>query len=501
MLNPLRSIGKELMDLIDSRHYFVIHAARQSGKTTLLLELTDKINAEGKYHALYCSLECLQGITAVERGIPSIVKKIKSDLEDYALPGGFAKDADFEDIDGLLKKALTSYCHSLGKPLVLFFDEADCLSNGTLISFLRQLRNGFVSRARVPFVHSLALVGMRNIRDYKAKIRDDRETLGSSSPFNIVKESFSLSTFTHSEVSELYSQHTAATGQIFEQQAVDYIFEQTDGQPWLVNAIACECIEKICKKDYSIPITQEMAKTAINTLVLNRPTHFDSLMERLKEERVRKIIEPLILGENVDVTTDDYLYVRDLGLIKEFNKSVIPSNLIYSEVIVRFINQTAQEAIKNSKPNFTLPKYIVKNKIDINYLLKDFQAFWRENSDIWVDLYEEGFFQYKEAAPHLVLQAFLQRVLNGGGNISREMALGKKRADICIEWEGQKYPIEIKLLKNEKTVPDGLAQLSEYMEKCGTKEGWLVVFDKNSEKSWDDKLYVKEQGQITVFGC
>jgi hypothetical protein len=503
MLDPLRNIGNELMDLIENEQYFVIHAARQSGKTTLLWELTDKINAEGKYYALYCSLEKIQGIIEAKEAMPEIIDVLKIAFYGSNIPDGklFAKEPSNIGFTSLLQFELSKINKILDKPLIIFFDEADCLSNGTLISFLRQLRDGFVSRANIPFIHSIALVGMRNIRDYKAKIRDDKETLGSSSPFNIVSESFNLSTFTHSEVAELYNQHTTATGQTFEPQTVDYIFEQTSGQPWLVNAIARECIGNICKKDYSIPITQEMAKTAINTLVLNRPTHFDSLLERLKEPRVSKIIKPLILGENVDVSTDDYLYARDLGLIKESDKGVIPSNLIYSEVIVRFVNQTMQETIKSSKPNFVLPKYIVNNKIDINYLLKDFQSFWRENSEIWTDIYEEGFYQYKEAAPHLTLQAFLQRVLNGGGHISREMALGKKRADICIEWNGQKYPIEIKILKNEKTVLDGLAQLSEYMDRCGAKEGWLVVFDKGAEKSWDEKLYVQEHGQITVFGC
>ncbi|GBU25059.1 hypothetical protein R83H12_01698 [Fibrobacteria bacterium R8-3-H12] len=502
MLDPLRGLCKELMDLIDSKQYFVIHAARQSGKTTLLLELADKINAEGKYYALYCSLEGVQSFTDPEKGIPAVVKSIKDSISNYEIPNRFAENADYSDAANVLKASLVAYCKTLGKPLVIFFDEADCLSNGTLITFLRQLRYGYVSRGRVPFVSSVALVGMRNIRDYKARIRPESETLGSSSPFNIVSESLSLKNFTKEDVAELYSQHTKETGQIFEPQAVDYIYEQTQGQPWLVNAAARECVEKICKKDYTIPITSEMASTAINNIILARGTHFDSLMERLREERIRKVIQPLILGEEADRTTDNYLYAKDLGLIREFNGKVEPANPIYAEVIIRTITCTAQEAIKNSKPNSELPKYVVGGKIDINNLLKEFQSFWRENSEIiWDELYEEGLREYKEASPHLVLQAFLQRVINGGGHISREMALGKKRADICIEWEGQKYPIEIKILRNSNSIPDGLVQLSAYIERCGTDRGWLVVFDRGSEKSWEEKLYIKECEKITVFGC
>jgi hypothetical protein len=507
MLDPLRGIGKELMNLIEQEDYFVLHAARQSGKTTLLLELTDKINAEGKYYALYCSLEGLQAFTEPEIGTSKIVQKMESYIKNQDLPKGFAKEADYNRTTDVLKDSLVDYCRSLDKPLVILFDEADCLSNGTLITFLRQLREGFVYRAKVPFVHSIALVGMRNIRDYKAHIRPDSETLGSTSPFNIVTEAMTLENFTKDDVTEFYNQHTTETGQVFESAAADYIFEQTQGQPWLVNAVAREAVEKICKSDYSTVITQDIAKQAIQNIILARGTHFDSLMERLKEERVRNVIQPLILGEEVDRTTDNYLYAKDLGLIRDFNGKVEPSNPIYAEVIIRAITCTAQEAIKNSKPNSDLPKYIKAGKIDINHLLKDFQSFWRENSEIiWDELYEEGFREYKEASPHLVLQAFLQRVINGGGHISREMALGKKRVDICVEWKNQKYPIELKIYKGTKTIKDSTEQILDYMDKIGSKEGWVVIFDRTPKKSWSKKLYVKEVKQsagkkITIFGC
>jgi len=508
MLDPFRNIGKELANLINRENYFVLHAARQSGKTTLLLELVDKINAEGKYYALYCSLESAQGTKEPSDGIPAIVKTIKSSVTICGLPPGFAKNADYEDYTNVLKNSFIEYCRTLNKPLVVFFDEADCLNEGALITFLRQLREGFVSRARVPFIHSLALVGMRNIRDYKVKIRPDKETLGSSSPFNIVKEALTLRNFTKQEIAKLYSQHTKLTKQVFKKDAIEYIFEQTQGQPWLVNAVACECVEKICKLKYSISITKDMAQQAIHNIILARGTHFDSLMERLKEARVRKIIEPLILGNNLAVNriSDDYLYTRDLGLIREVGKGAVePANKIYAEVMVRYLSYTFQENFKTEMPNANLPKYIKAGKIDINALLKEFQSFWCENSEIWVKKYKKNLYQYDEAAPHLVIQAFLQRVINGGGDIIREMALGKNRCDICVKWKEQKYPIELKLYENNKTAENSLKQIWKYMERVRSKEGWIVIFDRTPKKSWDKKLYVKEikkaGKKVTVFGC
>ena len=488
--------------LIDMEQYFVIHAARQSGKTTYLLDLTHKVNVEGKYHAAYCSLEGLQEITEAKEGIPLVIGCIKQALKNCNIPKHevFAENADYFNFTGVLNAELNDYCKILDKPLVIFFDEADCLSEGTLISFLRQLRLGYVNRVLTPFIHSVALVGMRNIRDYKALIRSEKETLGSASPFNIVTETFTLKNFTKEEITSLYQQHTNDTGQLFEDESIDLVFEQTQGQPWLVNAIAREVITKILDFDYSKAVTAAMVQTAIQTIILRRDTHIDSLLERLKEERVRRVIEPMLSGEVFfDRLSDDYQYVIDLGLIKSIRGQIQPSNPVYAEVIARTLSFDAQEKFMYEKPNAEIPRYLKNGGIDVDYLLQEFQQFWRENSDIWIER-----FHYKEAAPHLILMAFLQRVLNGGGQIIREMAAGTKRTDLCIVFEGNKYPIELKVRYGDKTLTDGVEQTMQYMETFGCTDGWLVIFDRRPEISWDEKIYMKketiEEKTVTVIG-
>ena len=506
MLDPFRDIGDELAGLINKKQYFVIHAARQSGKTTLLKALTRMMNVQGKYYALYCSLEAIDGLPDPKDGIPEIVRKIAANIRNQGLPKGFALDADYENFTDVLNDSFVDYCRSLDKPLLVFFDEADCLCDGTLVSFLRQLREGYINRSDVPFVHSLALVGMRNLRDYKSQIRPDSQTLESASPFNIVTKFFNLRNFTKTEVSELYAQHTTETEQIFEPEAVDFVSEQTQGQPWLVNAIARECVEEICKNDYTIPITQEMAKKAIHNMVLARGTHFDSLIKRLKEPRIREVIEPLILGEEVKKhTSDDYLYAMDLGLIRDNNGNTEPANPIYAELIVRTLNWDVQDSITKTYQNYTAPRYLKDGKIDMDFLLKDFQSYWRENSEIWISRYKKDYYEYDEAATHLVLQAFLQRVINGGGQIIREMALGTKRADLCVIYDGNKYPIELKILQNIRSHSESLEQILTYMDKVGSDIGWLVIFDRDTKKSWDEKIYMREESvngkKIVVAGC
>jgi hypothetical protein len=60
-----------------------------------------------------------------------------------------------------------------------------------------------------------------------------------------------------------------------------------------------------------------------------------------------------------------------------------------------------------------MPRYPKDRQIDMDYLLRDFRQFWHANGDAWLkrcDDYPE------EAALHLVMMTFLQRVVNGGRN-------------------------------------------------------------------------------------
>jgi hypothetical protein len=488
--------------LINMKQYFVIHAARQSGKTTYLKDLTQRLNAEARYYTLYCSLEDLQNVTETEKGIAAIVGCIALALERSTIPFTYNERYEEEKVRrpyALLNIFLTDLAGSLDKPLVIFFDEADCLSEGTLISFLRQLRRGYNDRSTSPFVHSVALVGMRNIRDYKAHVRPDSESLGSASPFNIVKKSLTLKNFTKEEIRQLYQQHTDETGQIFEEAAVELVWQQTQGQPWLVNAVACEVVEEILQFDYTQPVTAQLIAKAVHTLILRRDTHIDSLLERLKEERVRKIMEPIIMGEDIyDRTSDDFQYVMDLGLISTARRELAPANPIYAEVIARTLTYSMQQKLIEDRSTYSAPHYMKNGRIDMDFLLRDFQQFWREHSDIWTTK-----FDYAEAAPHLILMAFLQRVVNGGGQLIREMAAGTGRLDICLVYEGQKYPIELKLWRGEKSLEAGVEQTLRYMDVYGATEGWLALFDR-TQTPWDEKIYMERRAldgkTVTIVG-
>ncbi len=481
-LVPVLERLPQLPRLIATKQFFVIHAARQSGKTTLLNALEQELNAKKEVVAVYCSLETVQGITEAEKGVPAIVNAILNGLLWHPVFKTQPRPAvDVAAYTMVVNSLLSQLAQAAGKPLVVLFDEADCLSGQTLISFLRQLRDGYVNRIRSPFPISIALVGMRNIRDYKAKVRPDSETLGSASPFNIVTKALTLTNFTRPEIAALYGQHTTETGQVFEEAALDRVLHWSCGQPWLVNALARECVEELLKTDFTQPVTGALIDQAAEVLLRRRDTHIDSLLERLKEPRVRKIVEPVILGreEAFDLLSDDCRYVLDLGILKQERGVLLPANPIYAEVILRTLAYNTQQQMTRMIPQ---APWINGDRLDMTGMLKAFQGFWRENSEIWQERYE-----YREAAPHIILQAFLQRVINGGGQIVREFALGRQRLDLLVCWQGNRYALELKM-KNQYRPESAHEQLFGYLDRMGLTEGWLAVFDRDPSVSWEAKL-------------
>jgi hypothetical protein len=330
----------EARRLIEEGRYFVVHAPRQSGKTTTLATLARQLTAEGEYLALRFSCERARGAgddyEAAQRDILSAIRGAASAerLAPELLPPNPWPEPS---AGSLLVEALSEWAATCPLPLVLFFDEIDALRGNSLISVLSQLRDGYTARPS-PFPHSVVLCGLRDVRDYKAASGGDPERLGTASPFNIKAASLRLNDFNVGEVATLYEQHTAETGQEFTEQAVQRAFEASQGQPWLANALAYETT-RVMDIPPPEPITDTHMEHAVERLIVSRATHLDSLVARLHEPRVQRIIEPLIAGElpAIDPTYDEDLsYLRDLGLISHAQPLQV-ANPIYQEVILRVL--------------------------------------------------------------------------------------------------------------------------------------------------------------------
>ena len=512
-LPPLQRLDMEdVLRLIAQMRYFVLHAPRQTGKTSVLLALQEYLNARGDVRALYVNVEGGQAAREnMVEGIATIVRNSAAQAQDR-LGDDRALILANEILavygpTNALSEFLRRWCNAQAKPTVLLIDEIDTLIGDTLVAVLRQLRAGYTNRPE-HFPSSVILCGVRDVHDYRLQGDDGKPLVTGGSAFNISAKSLRLGNFVRQEIETLYQQHTATTGQAFVPDAIELVWQLTNGQPWLVNALANEvCFEMKAGRDRSLTISTEMIQQAKENLILRRVTHLDQLTDKLKEARVRRVIEAVLSEANSvrSIPPDDVDYVRDLGLIRTAQQIVI-ANPIYQEIIPRTLTYSTQLTISESSVWYVRPDH----SLDMEKLLAAFQQFFRENVESWLER-----FDYKEAGPQLLLQAFLQRIVNGGGAIVREYGLGRGRTDLLVIWplipddspyspnpHKQRAVIELKLLHKtlEKTISEGIVQTRTYMESCGASEGHLVVFDRTSQKPWSKKIFKRVRAGITVWG-
>jgi hypothetical protein len=472
----------DALRLIAQGQYFVVHAPRQSGKTTTLLALTRDLRTKGERLALYvsCGSAAAAGddYAAAER---QVLAAIRDAAFDEDLPPELQPPDPWPAAPSgrRLNRSLSRWAASCPLPIVLFLDEIDALTDASLISVLQQIRDGFPKRPR-QFPASVVLCGLRDVRDYKAASGADPSRLGTASPFNIKVASLRVEDFTRQQVADLYGQHTAETGQEFTAEATNRAFGYTNGQPWLVNALAREITEEM-RIEPPVPIIATHVDEAKERLILARATHLDSLIARLHEPRVQRVIEPLLAGliSAGDGTYDeDMSYVRDLGLVAP-GKPIAVANPIYREVIARVLSARAEDAITVKPRSYLLPD----GRLDFRKVLEEFTAFWRAHGDVLT-----SDVSYHEAAPQLVLMAWLQRIVNGGGYVEREYGVGRGRIDLLVrkpygDGQTQLEAVELKVWRPgaHDPLPDGLAQLDTYLAQLGLDTGTLIIFDRRKE--------------------
>ena len=324
-------------------------------------------------------------------------------------------------------------------------------------------------------------------------------------PFNIAAKSLRLGDFSREQTQALLGQHTEETGQAFAPEALEAVWTQTRGQPWLVNALAYgACFEnRALREDRSRTVTADDIAAVREELIVNRVTHLDYLAgQAARGPRAGRVIEPMLSGADRHAFTDrDIAYTRDLGLVAR-DAPLRVANPIYAEVLPRELAWVVQETLDVSPPRYVR----TDGSLDAELLMEEFQSFFRRHSEHW-----RNRFAYEEAWPQLLLQAYLQRVVNGGGRIEREYALGSGRVDLLIVWpladRVQEFVVECKVVPAhdglERVVDEGVEQTARYVDRCAAEAGHLVVIDRREQRSWEDKVFHRRPGgaaPVDVWG-
>ena len=497
-LPPLSRVNlREVLTLVEDGKFFVLHAPRQTGKTSALLALRDLLNRgeHGEYRCVYISLEMLR--TAGEdsgrmaRGLLGAFDLAeRSDLGSDFVGRHRRELLESFDPEDVLHALLRLWAAADSRALVLLLDEVDTLSGKPLFDVLAQLRSGYALARPREFPQSVVLCGLRDIHDYRAGSMSGGQPASrpSGSPFNIKAKSLRLGDFTGDEVAALLAQHTEETGQAFAPEAVEAVFEQTQGQPWLVNALAREiCFEEGgpgLDRDHMVIAADVMV--ARETLIVRREAHIDQLADRLRDPRIRRVVEPMLAGsEGGKLEDDDIRYAEDLGLV--VRRPLRIANPIYREVVPRVLTGTAEELI----PHRTAWYVDERGELSMGRLMRAFQEYFREHAEHWPHR-----FDYEEPWAQLLLQTFLHRIVNARGGVDREYGLGSGRVDLFIRWpvSGRgvtRHVVECKVVRRgrwDRAVVAGVGQVREYLERTSAATGHVVVFDQRKGRSWKERL-------------
>ncbi|WP_242470671.1 hypothetical protein [Thiocystis violacea] len=190
---------------------------------------------------------------------------------------------------------------------------------------------------------------------------------------------------------------------------------------------------------------------------------------------MRRIIEPMLGGTALgEAFEEDRGYLVDLGLLRRDGAGgLVIANPIYREVLPRALASGPQDSLPRIAPTWLDPD----GRLDPERLLDAFLAFWCQHGE---PLLKSA--PYHEIAPHLVLMAFLHRVVNGGGTLEREYAIGRGRMDLCLRHGGVTLGMELKVWRDGRPDPlaEGLDQLDGYLAGLGLDQGWLVIFDRRA---------------------
>jgi len=466
----------KLMALVEKKKYFVINRPRQFGKTTTLNFLAQRLQASGKYAPALISFEDFthRANIAEAQFYQKIANRIVAELARTATGTLGAKLSapaigDWDDFFNWLREI----CQS--RKLVLLIDEIDAAPETVVIGFLAGLRQMYLQRSRKPALpapHAVALAGVHDIKNLKARYRNATQAIGSASPFNIAVN-YELPAFSRENVRQYYLQHSAATGQFFDDAVIGRVHEVTNGHPWLVSMLAKLLVENIAPNRKQ-RIRLDHAERAIQELLAAPNPNFDSLFKNARQERLFPIVLDLLQGRpyRYNLLDDDIRFGVTYGMFAGKNRQLILANPIYAQALYQHLEK---ELKRSEVREIVAANHFVDRHgyLDFRRLLDKFQAFMKAKGAT-VSKHRD----FHEATGQLLLLSYLDLLVNGKGWTFKEPQSGDGRIDVVCCYGRQKEIVELKLWYGARRYQAGLAQLARYLDREGLDRGYLFVFDR-----------------------
>jgi len=463
-------------ELIEKGTYFVINRPRQCGKTTLLHFLRRRIMDSSSYFPALLSFELFAQRAEMPeaefyRQLANLVfKETRFASEGKQLPPEINDRFAFFDW-------LRRLCQPRPKKLVLLIDEIDAVPETVVIGFLANLRAMYLDRQREPAPHSIALAGVHDIKNLKARYRDETRSLGSASPFNIAID-YHLPPFSLANIRQYYLEHTQETGQQFEDAVFSRVHHVTNGHPWLVSVLAKIMVkELVLNRKETISLSH--AEAAIQRLIASRNANFESLYNNARKPEILPVVLDLLTGRRreFNIHADNIDLGVSYGIFSEASQQLVLGNPIYAQVLYKHFKEELEgEDIQKLVEGNRL--HSRNGVLDFPRVLEKFQAFMKAKGTTLVKHPT-----FKEATAQLLFLSYLDLLVNGKGWTFKEVPSGKGRIDVLCVYGQQKEVVELKLWYGARRYSEGLDQLAGYLESENLKRGYLLVFDRREKKT------------------
>ena len=480
---------KAVESLIDKGRYFTINRARQYGKTTMLQTIRRRLSDQ--YLIIKTSFEGLGDESF--KGEEAFVKMFRGRLQREMGPEGdnsqlmsIWKDDSISDFDKL-SKAISNFCKSYQKPIVLLIDEVDKSSdNQTFISFIGMLRDLYLQRGENGMdstFHSVILAGVYDIKNLKLKLRPDAEKKYNS-PWNIAADFNVDMTFHPEEIAQMLSDYENDVHTGMDIKAIsEEIYKFTTGYPFLVSYI-CKKIDE----DFGQEWTSESIVKAVKVLVQGNSTLMDDLSKNLENNAEFREFMYSVSVNSVSYSFSLLNPMVNMGnmfsYIRNKEGRVAIHNLIFEEAL--FLYFTLDYTIKNSiKLSPFQLNYVRNGKLNMEHVVTRF-------ADLMHQEYRKNDEEFLERQGRLVFLSFLKPIINGTGFYYVEpQTRDNRRMDLVVTYDKQEFIIELKIWHGDKYEEKGRDQLSEYLAIRGMDEGYLVTFDfspnrQDAEPQWID---------------
>ena len=494
--NVANTKGQDIKTMVDLGRYFSIFAPRQSGKTTFFEDFCSRLETDPTYIPILLSFQNFKSLdTATFYGriqknlVEQLVNRLssvncpkKDDVEEYI--GSSINMTDHLSFYDLLE-GLNNLIKF--KKIVIFIDEFDGIPTDELENFLTTLRELYqkYKKQKEKALYSVGLVGIRNIT---------KLIVGGVSPFNIADQ-VRLPPFSLKNIRDLYAQYTDETNQAFSEEAVKRVYEETAGQPWLVNRIATILTVNI-KPETIDPITEEDVNKAVDLLLYEDNSHFDNITEKAKTYK-ETFIEVVFNGVDYIPGDEEQSLLMTHGLIKTEGKKAIVSNPIYKKRFLKTFFRESKATTDTSLKGYYTPEGF----LNMEAILLDFEEYIIQ---IGVNAFYTSGKPYEKTGQFLLTAWLYQFVEGGKGELRYEAPTGLGRMDILLTYGGRKYIIETKINRTtiERTLGKSVDQLcGKYLLTEKTETGYIVIFDPKTRigEVCDPQRHMEKGKEIQSF--